>query len=136
MVFAEHLACWRVHHRRARHEDPRGDSSLAQPFEHVEGAADVDGKRRFDLVPRPSDVRRAGAVIDRGRAYALERCPDGGPVEQFDCFPADARDRAGLESARDLARLDDVPDRALLDRAHDRALLDSAPDLARLHDGY
>jgi hypothetical protein len=81
-------------------------------------------------------VRLAGAVVDRGRADAVERGPDGGPVEQLDGFPEDAGDRAGPESARGLPRLDDAPDRALLDGARDRALLDGASGFARLDGAF
>src|SRR5437660_8055976 len=56
-------------------------------------AAHIDRERGLSVLPRASDMRRAGAVVNDGGAHALNPISDRLSVEQINGHPARARSR-------------------------------------------
>ena len=89
MVFAERYVCGGIDERRPGHEDSSIDPQVAQAFEDVMSATDIDGERGFGAIPRAPNVRGARAVVHARRAESFERCANRVSLQQIDGFPYD-----------------------------------------------
>jgi hypothetical protein len=77
-----------VHERRAGVQHVRIRRERSQRLDQVMRPEDIAGQRGRGSVPRLTDVRRPGAVIDESWLHCLDRVADRLPIEQVDRLPA------------------------------------------------
>ena len=111
VIFTKRLIGRRIHHRGAWNDDARIETRIAQSFDQIVCTANVDGKRRLDMLPRASDVSGAGEVVDRGWCGFLERPAHRILIQQIDRPPSHSRDVDGRRAAGPMPRdgVDAVP---------------------------
>jgi hypothetical protein len=98
-----------IDHRRAGDHQSTVQAHGPDRLDEVMGAEHVEGKRVLRLIPGPTGLRRACAMINHAGAHLLDCSTNGFPVEDVNVHPPDIIIVAGKGRPMCVRPADDRP---------------------------